>query len=117
MWRWVLVVMTTWKWVEERQPTRPLYGTFESWRALPSRCHCQEETSCHLCLNPRSMLQHIRRIVVALLPEMHVLYTSKMLGNVGLGILVLSGEQGRFGGKPGRMKGRVRAPLLGSLLL
>ena len=44
---------------------------------------------------------------------MRVLGTSKMLGNGGLVILVLSEERGHFGGKPGRMKGRVRAALLG----
>ena len=111
MWRWVLKARTRWKWAAGTQQTRRLCGTFESWRALLLRC--QVARPCHPCLTPGSMLRHIRRRVVEWLPEMRVLDTSKMLGNVGLVILVLSGERGHFGGKPGRMKGRVRAPLLG----
>ena len=110
MWRWVLEARTTWKLVVGMQLTRRLCGTFESWQlALP--LSCQEGRPCHLCLNPRSMLPRIRRRVSGWLPEMHVLDTSKRLGNVGLVILVLSGEQGHFGEKPGRMKGRGRAAL------
>ena len=111
MWRWVLKARTRWKWAAGTQQTRRLCGTFESWRALLPRC--REARPCHPCLTPGSMLRHIRRRVVEWLPEMHVLGTAKMLGNGGLVILVLSEERGHFGGKPGRMKGRVRAPLLG----
>ena len=47
---------------------------------------------------------------------MHVLDMLKLMGNVGLVILVLSGEQVGFAGRPGRRKVRVRAPLRGRLL-
>ena len=51
MWRWVLEARTTWKWAVGRQQTKPLCGTFESWRALLLRC--QEARPCHPCSNPR----------------------------------------------------------------
>ena len=107
MWRWVWEAMTKWKLAVVRQQTRPLCGTFESWRALPLRC--QEVTPCHPCLNPRSMLQRIRPRAFGWLRETHVLDRLKLLGNVGLVILVLSEEQGHFGRKLGRMKETGRA--------
>jgi len=107
MWRWVLEATTMLKLVVVRQQTRPLCGTSESWRAL--LLSCQEERPCHPCLNPRSMLQRIRPRAFGWLLETHVLDRLKPLGNVGLVILVLSEEQGRFGRKLGRMKETGRA--------
>ena len=111
MWRWVWEETTRWKLAVGMQQTRPLCGTFESLRALP--LSCQEERPCHPCLNPRSMLRRIRPRAFGWLLETHVLDRLKLLGNAGLVILVLSGEQGHFGGKPGRMKGTGRAALWG----
>ena len=111
MWRWVLEVRTRWRLVVGRQQTRPLCGTFESWRAL--LLSSQEVRPCHPCLSPRSTLRHIRQRAFGWLLETHVLDRSKLLDNAGLVILVLSGEQVHFGGKLGRMMGMGRAALWG----
>ena len=112
--RWALEVMTMLMLAEGTQPTRPLCGIFGSWHALPWRC--REVRPCLLCLNPGSMLLRIHRKVVGWLPGTRVLGRLELLGNVGLVILVLSGEQVGFAGRPGRRKVRVRAPLRGRLL-